>query len=80
MRAANIVNLGIKELRSLARDPIMMVLIIYSFTVSIYTAATAMPETLSKTPIAIVDEDQSPLSTRIAECLLSALFSSAGDD
>ena len=58
-------HLGIKELRSLARDPIMLVLIVYAFTVSIYTAATAMPETLNKAPIAIVDEDRSPLSTRI---------------
>ncbi len=74
MRLANIVNLGIKELRSLAHDPIMMVLIIYSFTVAIYTAATAMPETLSRTPIAIVDEDQSPLSTRIIDAFYPPYF------
>jgi len=65
MRAVNIVNLGIKELRSLARDPIMLILIIYSFSLAIYAAATAMPETLNKAPIAIVDEDRSPLSARI---------------
>ncbi|NVN91222.1 MAG: ABC-2 transporter permease [Desulfuromonadales bacterium] len=62
---ANIYRLGIKELWSLARDPIMLVLIAYTFTVSIYIAATAMPETLHKAPIAIVDEDASPLSGRI---------------
>jgi len=55
--AANIYRLGIKELWSLARDPIMVALIAYSFTVSIYVAATAIPETLHKAPIAIVDED-----------------------
>jgi len=66
MRAANIFHLGIKELRSLWRDPIMLVLIVYAFTLSIYTRSTAIPETLNKAPIAIVDEDRSPLSARIA--------------
>ncbi len=64
--AATIYRLGIKELWSLARDPMMLVLIGYTFTVSIYVAATAMPETLHKAPIAIVDEDGSPLSLRIS--------------
>ena len=67
MRLANIGNLGIKELRSLVRDPIMLVLIAYSFTIAIYAAATVMPETLQKAPIAIVDEDRSPLSMRIID-------------
>jgi ABC-2 type transport system permease protein len=65
MRADHILHLGIKELWSLARDPMMLALIAFSFTVAIYAGATAMPETLSKAPIAIVDEDQSPLSARI---------------
>ncbi len=62
---ANIWRLGIKELWSLVRDPMMLVLIVYIFTVSIYVAATAMPESLRKATIAIVDEDDSPLSARI---------------
>jgi ABC-2 type transport system permease protein len=66
MRAANILHLGVKELRSLLRDPIMLVLIVYSFTLAIHAAATAMPETLSRAAIAIVDEDRSPVSSRIA--------------
>jgi ABC-2 type transport system permease protein len=63
---ANIYRLGIKELWSLARDPVMLVLITYCFTISIYIAATAIPDSLDKVPIAIVDEDASPLSARIA--------------
>jgi len=65
--AANVYRLGIKELWSLVRDPVMLVLIVYTFTVSIYVAATAMPESLHNAPIAIaiVDEDGSPLSARI---------------
>jgi ABC-2 type transport system permease protein len=63
---ANIYRLGIKELWSLARDPMMLVLIVFMFTVLVYVSATAMPETLHKAPIAIVDEDGSPLSARVA--------------
>jgi ABC-2 type transport system permease protein len=70
MRMANVWNLGIKELRSLLRDPIMLILIVYSFTFSIYSIARAIPETLNKAPIAIVDEDASPLSAR----LISAFY------
>ncbi|AMN46284.1 ABC transport system permease protein [Steroidobacter denitrificans] len=62
---ANIYRLGVKELWGLRREPMMLVLIVYSFTIAVYTAATALPETLHKAPIAIVDEDRSPLSTRI---------------
>ncbi len=86
MRAANILHLGIKELRSLARDPMLLILIGYSFSVGIYAAATAMPETLHKAPIAIVDEDQSPLSIRIVGAfypphfLAPALIAQAGID
>lgn len=64
-RASNIYRLGVKELWSLARDPVMLVLIVYSFTLAIYSAATAMPEPLHSTPIAILDEDDSQLSARI---------------
>lgn len=62
---SNIFRLGIKELWSLVRDPMMLVLIAYTFTASIYLAATAMPESLHSAAIAIVDEDGSPLSARI---------------
>jgi ABC-2 type transport system permease protein len=71
---ANIGRLGIKELWSLARDPMLLALIAYTFTISIYIAATAMPETLHKAPIAIVDEDGSPLSARIAAAFYPPRF------
>lgn len=65
-RASNVYRLGIKELWSLLRDPAMIVLIIYSFSAAIYIAATAMPDSLQKASIAIVDEDGTPLSARIS--------------
>ena len=74
MRAANIVQLGIKELRGLSRDPMMLALIIFAFTFSIYSASTAMPEQLNKAAIAIVDEDRSPLSARIADAFFPPYF------
>ncbi|CAB3685446.1 hypothetical protein CEY09_25190 [Achromobacter marplatensis] len=71
---ANIFRLGVKELWSLARDPMMLILIAVSFTLMIYTAATAMPETLHNAPIAVVDEDASPLSARIASAFYPPHF------
>lgn len=74
MRAKNILHLGVKELWSLARDPMMLVLIAYAFTASIYTTASALPDSLHNAPIAIVDEDQSPLSQRIVNAFQPPLF------
>ncbi len=65
MRADHVLHLGVKELWSLARDPVMLVLIVFSFTFDIYAAAVGVPDTLHKAPIAIVDEDRSQLSNRI---------------
>lgn len=71
---SNVFHLGIKELWSLWRDPIMLVFIVYIFTVSVYTSATAMPESLHNAPIAIVDEDASPLSARIVSAFYPPNF------
>ncbi len=70
----NIFRLGVKELWSLLRDPMMLVLIVYVFTAGVYTAATAMPDTLHNAPIAIVDEDDSPLSQRIISAFYPPQF------
>lgn len=74
MRLANIFNLGVKELRSLMRDPIMLVLIVYAFTVAIYSAAGAIPETLNSASIGIVDEDGSALSARLVSAFYPPYF------
>jgi ABC-2 type transport system permease protein len=74
MRPKNVLYLGVKELWSLARDPTMLLLIVFSFTVSIYSTASALPDSLHKAPIAVVDEDQSPLSQRIVNAFQSPLF------
>lgn len=74
MKISNIFNLGVKELRGLIKDPLMVILIVYSFSMAVYFNATAMPETLSKAPIAIVDEDRSPLSGRITSSFMRPYF------
>lgn len=74
MRVSHIWHLGIKELYSLWRDPILLVFIIYSFTLMIYAAATAMPETLNRAPIAIVNQDNSPLSFRLMDAFYPPYF------
>lgn len=73
-RLSNIYRLGLKEFWSLLRDPFLLVLIVYTFTAAIYAAATAQPDTLHLAPIAIVDEDASPLSTRIAAAFFPPQF------
>lgn len=65
-KIANIYYLGVKELWSLWRDPVMLILIVFTFTFSVYSSATSMPDTLNNAPIAIADEDHSRLSQRIA--------------
>lgn len=53
----NIFHLGIKELRSLLRDPILLFLIVWAFSAAIYAAATGVSMELRNAPIAVVDED-----------------------
>ncbi|GAA3102609.1 ABC transporter permease [Rhizobium viscosum] len=74
MRIANVFHLGIKELRGLARDPMLLLLIVYSFSLSIYTASNATPETLNNAALSIVDEDQSPASSRIITAFYPPFF------
>ena len=70
----NIFQLGVKELRGLARDPLLIGLILYVFSVGVYVAATAAPDSIMNAAIAIVDEDDSQLSNRIADAFLPPRF------
>src|SRR3569833_2268027 len=74
MRLPNILQLGIKELRGVARDPMLLLLIVYSFTISIYTASRAAPEPLRRAVISIVDEDRSPVAARIIGAFYPPFF------
>jgi ABC-2 type transport system permease protein len=73
-KLSNIYRLGVKELWSLWRDPIMLFLILFTFTFVICSSASSMPETLHNAPIAIVDEDHTPLSQRIVSAFYPPHF------
>ena len=70
----NIYHLVIKELRSIRADPVMLVLLIYSFSISVNTVATGAVTEATNLSVGIVDEDGSDLSRRIAEGLRRPTF------
>lgn len=70
----NIFRLGLKELRSLAADKVLLGLIVWAFSGAIYEAATGSSQQVNNAPVAIVDEDVSPLSTRLADALYPPYF------
>ncbi|MBG0845220.1 ABC transporter permease [Pseudomonas chengduensis] len=73
-RLANILHLGIKELRSLQHDLALVLLILWAFSMGVYSAATSMPESLHNAAIAVVDEDQSQLSERLIQAFQEPYF------
>lgn len=78
MRALrNILRLGIKELYSLARDPVLLVLIVYAFTMAVIAVARGVQTELHNAAIAIVDEDRSALSARLQGAFLPPHFKPA---
>ena len=58
----NVIYLSGKELRSLFSDPVLVVLIIYMFTIAIYTVANSITLEVKNASAAIVDHDHSALS------------------
>ena len=73
-RLTNIFHLGIKELRSLYRDPVMFIFIIFAFSFMIYLAAKGVSMELHNAPIAVVDQDRSQLSQRITSAFYGPYF------
>ncbi|AJE22055.1 ABC transporter permease [Azotobacter chroococcum] len=73
-KLSNILQLGLKELRSLYRDPALLLLILYSFTLGIYASATSLPETPYRATLAVVDEDRSQASRRIVDAFQEPYF------
>ncbi|HUC50924.1 MAG TPA: ABC transporter permease [Xanthobacteraceae bacterium] len=70
----NTFRLVIKELRSIRSDPIMLILVIYAFSISVNTVATGAVTEATNLSVGIVDEDGSPLSRQIAEGLVGPTF------
>lgn len=77
LHLANIYRLMIKELRGIRSDPIMLLLVAYSFTAAIYAAATGASTEATNLSIGVVDEDHSDLSRQIADGLTPPTFKPA---
>ena len=60
----------VKELRSIRADPIMLALIVYSFTVSVNTVATGASTEARNLAVGVVDEDHSVLWRQLRDALL----------
>ncbi len=76
VRSSNILWLGLKELRGLTADPVLLLLVLFVFTVAVFSISQVKFE-VEGTPIAVVDEDHSELSRRIASALLVPYFAPA---
>ncbi len=76
-RTANIFRLGVKELRSVLADPVLAILLVWTFTFAIYEVAQNAKMEISNASVAIVDEDRSELSRRIQDAFLPPYFKPA---
>ncbi len=61
----NIFWLGLKEIRSLVSDAVMVLFVVYAFTLAIYIQATGTSSEVNNASIAFVDEDGSALSKEL---------------
>jgi len=71
---SNIFWLGTKELRSFFHDWVLLGLVIYAFSLAIIAQAQSNAQELHNASLAIVDEDHSELSARLARGFLPPYF------
>ncbi|GAW34906.1 inner membrane transport permease YhhJ [Roseovarius sp. A-2] len=71
---SNIYRLGLKELRSLRADPVLLFLIAYVFSFAVYAVATGAKLEVINASVAYVDLDRSDLSGRIVGAILPPEF------
>lgn len=73
-RLQNILRLVVKELRSIRADPVMLLLVVYAFSIAVYTVATGVKLEARDLTIGIVDEDQSEFSRTLLGAFGPPLF------
>jgi len=78
-KLSNIFWLGVKELRSVISDYVLLGLVIYAFSLAVTMQARSFSQELHNASIAIVDEDRSVISRRIAHAFLPPLFQTPKD-
>ncbi|UJR82978.1 ABC transporter permease [Sandaracinus amylolyticus] len=70
----NIAWLGLKELRSLVGDTVLMLFVAYAFTWTVYSQATGTSNEVNNASIAFVDEDRSALSRELLNAFYPPRF------
>lgn len=70
----NIFWLGTKELRSFMQDFVLLGLVVYAFSLAVIAQAQSSSQEVHNASIAILDEDHSELSRRIAHAFLPPYF------
>jgi len=73
-RLGNILQLGVKEIRSLWFDKVLLIFLIWSFSFGVYEAANSQSTELRNAAVAVVDEDRSPLSQQLQGALRPPQF------
>jgi ABC-2 type transport system permease protein len=69
----HVFHLGLKELVALRHDPVLMIFIIYAFSLDIIAAVDQSVQ-IRNASVAIVDEDHSPLSRRLSDLFFPPYF------
>ncbi len=70
----NIIWLGLKELRSLVSDFVLVLFVAYAFTWTIYSQATGTSNEVNNASIAFADEDDSALSKELLNAFYRPRF------
>lgn len=70
----NVFWLGLKEIRSLMSDMVMILFVVYAFTLAIYIQATGTSSEVNNASIAFVDEDGSALSKELLNAFYPPRF------
>jgi ABC-2 type transport system permease protein len=71
---ANIFWLGTKELRSFARDYVLLAFVVYAFSIAVTAQARSYSQEVHNAAVAVVDEDHSELSDRITHAFQPPYF------
>jgi ABC-2 type transport system permease protein len=75
----NVARLSMKELRSLFGDVPLMALIIFAFTIAIYSTAKGVKAEVANASVGIIDSDQSALSRRLRDAIRAPYFKTPQD-
>lgn len=70
----NVARLSVKELRSLFGDVPLMALIIFAFSIAIYSTAKGVKAEVANASVAVIDADHSALSRRLRDAIAPPFF------